>query len=478
MMAPEKNELIAHRAEEIFALYYKRIAKKTDQIFCYLFIAQWLGGIALAFLVSPLSWAGAVSQTHIHVYAAIFVGGILATLPVYLYLTQPGEPLNRYVNAVAQIFFSILFIHLTGGRIETHFHIFGSLAFLAFYRDWKIVALATLITAADHMVRGMFWPESVYGVISAGMGRALEHSAWVIFEDTVLFFSIKNGLRELRSNSEKQAALEQTIASVEDVVNSRTEELVASRQLVIDQQQALLSVAKMSALGEMAGGVAHEINNPLAIIKAVSAQLEEVMQDESIDKALVVRMSETISKTADRIAKIVFGLRTFSRDGSLDPFRPVNVMGLIENTVGLCSERFRNHGVELKIGDCPRELMFEGRETQISQVLLNLLNNAYDAIAERENKWVKISVSELESEIKISVTDCGNGIPPDIQKKIFQPFFTTKEIGKGTGMGLSISLGIMDAHKGVLALDHGSPNTAFVLTLPKKYASSREEKAA
>src|SRR6185295_14636106 len=103
---------------------------------------------------------------------------------------RPGVASTRYVIAVAQMLWSALLIHLTGGRIETHFHVFGSLAFLAWYRDWKVLMTATVVVASDHMLRGMFWPQSVYGVLNAAPWRTLEHGAWVIFEDIFLLISI------------------------------------------------------------------------------------------------------------------------------------------------------------------------------------------------------------------------------------------------------------------------------------------------
>lgn len=241
-----------------------------------------------------------------------------------------------------------------------------------------------------------------------------------------------------------------------------------SERIIREQQETMVSTSKMSALGEMAGGVAHEINNPLAIIKNLSGQLQEVLNDDPLDKSLVKDMAAQVEKTTDRIAKIVQGLRSFSRDGSKDPFYEVSVQQLIEETLSFCNERFKNNGIQITVDDFDKNLRFEGRATEVSQVLLNLLNNAHDAIAGRKEKWIKVSIVDQPEWINIQVTDCGDGITPEIRERIFQPFFTTKEIGKGTGMGLSISVGIIKQHKGELKLDTRCPNTRFVIRLPKK----------
>jgi C4-dicarboxylate-specific signal transduction histidine kinase len=235
-----------------------------------------------------------------------------------------------------------------------------------------------------------------------------------------------------------------------------------------EQGATIASTAKFSALGEMAGGIAHEINNPLAAIKSLSDQLQEVVDDDPLDKALIKKMAANIEKTADRITKIILGLRSFSRDGSKDPFNSVNVHQLIEETLSFCNQRFKNCGTNLIIEEFKTDLSFEGRATEISQVLLNLLINANDAIIDRQQKWIKISVYEQPEWVQIRVTDCGEGISPEIHNKIFQPFFTTKEIGKGTGLGLSISVGIVQSHQGELKIDQQCPNTCFVIQLPKR----------
>ena len=116
--------------------------------------------------------------------------------------------MTRYTIATAQMLMSALLIHLTGGRIETHFHVFGSLAFLAFYRDWRVLLPATVVVAADHALRGLFWPESVYGLLTVSSWRWLEHAAWVLFEDVFLVMSCLRGTHELRQIADRTATLE------------------------------------------------------------------------------------------------------------------------------------------------------------------------------------------------------------------------------------------------------------------------------
>src|SRR5690242_16114539 len=154
------------RTAALFQESQNQIHQRADRMFAWLMIFQWLAGIAAAIWISPRTWIGATSQIHIHVWAGILIGGAIASLPVFLAWKMPGHALTRYVIGVAQVLFSALFIHLTGGRIETHFHVFGSLAMLAFYRDRKVLLSATVIVALDHMLRGVLWPQSVFGVVT------------------------------------------------------------------------------------------------------------------------------------------------------------------------------------------------------------------------------------------------------------------------------------------------------------------------
>jgi len=255
---------------------------------------------------------------------------------------------------------------------------------------------------------------------------------------------------------------------LESQVAERTFELHRSLEQLREAQSHLVQVSKLSALGEMAGGVAHEINNPLAIIKNASEQVSELLAEGS-DEALVIarQKADVIAQTVSRIARIVQGLRTISRNDSKDDFQTVFVHRMLEETLSLCRERIRHRGIKLEEKLDAGDLELRCHPTQISQVVLNLLHNACDAVVPLYDRWIRIACGRTAEGCEISVTDCGPGVPLKVQEKLFQPFFTTKEVGKGTGLGLSISRSIVESHGGKLFVDNGSPNTRFVIQLPR-----------
>ncbi len=213
------------RANELFEGHRQAIFKSTDRLLCSLLAFQWFAAICAALWLSPLTWDGAQSQTHIHVWAAVFLGGAIVSVPIMMVFLQPGWTVTRHLVGIAQMLMGALLIHLLGGRIETHFHVFGSLAFLAFYRDWRVLISASAVVAADHFLRGMFWPRSVYGVLVASEWRWLEHAGWVVFEDLFLIHACMRGVSEMRGIAERQAQLEATREQIEDKVRLRTAEL-------------------------------------------------------------------------------------------------------------------------------------------------------------------------------------------------------------------------------------------------------------
>jgi PAS domain S-box-containing protein len=227
--------------------------------------------------------------------------------------------------------------------------------------------------------------------------------------------------------------------------------------------------ARLSALGMMAGGVAHEINNPLAVIHGSAVDLlHKLKTGGSVPVDIALRHGERIVETSNRIAKIIKSMRHLSREGSHDKVRATLVSKILGETLEICGERFKHHGVRLLLSNVDPTLSVYCREVQIGQVLLNLLQNAFDSVAEQpKERWVRLAALVRDDAVEFSVTDSGAAIPPQLKTKIMEPFFTTKEAGKGTGLGLSISRSIVKDHGGELDLREEDGHPCFFFCLPR-----------
>ncbi|MGA8808609.1 MAG: hypothetical protein WB973_12100 [Thermoanaerobaculia bacterium] len=226
----EQDSAIDARAAEIRDEQLQARRVRIDRMFVWLFLVQWVGGIIAALTVSPYAWEGKVHTVHLHVWIAVAGGAGIIILPILLAIFRPGTTLTRHVIAASQMLSSALLIHLTGGRIETHFHVFGSLAFLAFYLDWKALITATVVVAGDHFLRGIFWPESVYGVANPEWWRFLEHAGWVAFEDVFLIWACVMGRREIVASSARQAQIER-LSELEQLKSAALEMAMAELQV-------------------------------------------------------------------------------------------------------------------------------------------------------------------------------------------------------------------------------------------------------
>lgn len=282
---------IQKRAEEIFAIKQKVIYERTDRVFAYLMIFQWLAGIIFALVISPRTWIGTTSYVHLHVYMAIFLGFTIAIFPIALAFTRPGLSITKYVVAIAQMFFSILLIHLTGGRIETHFHVFGSLAFLAFYRDWKVLVLASAIVAVDHFVRGIWFPQSVFGIFVASKWRWLEHVAWVVFENIFLFKLIKENIQEMKEASFTQAELERQKKDLVEA-NTRLEEFAYIS--AHDMKSPLISINNMIDILENKDAIKEGFEKQFNLVKSSVSQARNTLN--SLNKVISFRKTLNLEK--------------------------------------------------------------------------------------------------------------------------------------------------------------------------------------
>jgi PAS domain S-box-containing protein len=232
-------------------------------------------------------------------------------------------------------------------------------------------------------------------------------------------------------------------------------------------ERKVVFASRLSALGEMAGGIAHEINTPLAVLNLLTGQMERHLGSPEDRKTELLKAVKTMETTVFKIAEIIKGLRTFAHEGTNDPFQDVRIRDLMKSTLLLCSEKFRVHGIHLHVSEVSPDLSCRCRPVEIRQALYNLLINAYEATSKLEDKWVWLEVTDDSDNIYWTVTDSGKGIESELRDAIMLPFFTTKALGAGPGLGLAVSQSIIEDHHGRLYLDASCENTRFKIQIPK-----------
>jgi len=271
----QANVTIASRAEELLREQRQNVWQRVDRMFAMLMLGQWLFAIVVVIVRSPFTWDGNSRSLHPHLYAAVVLGGLLSSVPIFLAWFRPGHATTRYTIAVAQMLWSALLIHLLGGRIETHFHVFGSLAFLAFYREWKVLVPAAVVVVVDHFVRGFWFPTSVYGVANPEWWRFLEHGGWVLFTCFFLTIACVQSAAEMREMARRQAEVENLEEAERKRANNELDQLGRKTELIlngaadgivgedINGRATFLNPAAEKLLGwsleEMAGKSVHEV---------------------------------------------------------------------------------------------------------------------------------------------------------------------------------------------------------------------------
>jgi len=605
------------RTAELETAHLDRIYRQTDRLFLWLTLLEYVGGVIAAIALSPKSYYGSVGVIHPHVLVAIVLGAVIAAPIVVATLLWPGQYRTRVIVAVCQMLISALLIHLSGGRIETHFHVFGTLAFLAFYRDWRILIPATVVVAGDHMIRGIYLPESVYGIVTGAEWRFVEHACWVIFEDVILIASCKRGVQEIRAIAERQAEIEATTERVEAAVEQRTEELRESelqKTAVFDNaldgivctdafgeitdinpaaerifsvtrdevmgkpladlfspghsrkfvesglnvysrsgqgdlvnnsvelsvispsgeqfpievsmicvltkdspvytafvrdisqrkrlEENLAHTSKMESLGQLASGVAHEINTPnqyigdnVRFVDASFGKLAALIDEyrSAIEGAkLSVEKAEAIAKKeaeadlefttkeipsalsqalegVERVGSIISAMKVFAHP-SVESFSEIDLNKIVESSVTVARNEWKY------VADVTMDLdqtlpVIQGNRGELSQVVLNLVINSAQAIEERfkgsSKGTITITTRCNHDIVVLTIADNGAGIKPEIADKVFDPFFTTKGVGVGTGQGLAIARTVVDRHSGEIRMKSSIGNgTTFTIKLP------------
>jgi len=457
------------RANQLYRQLREDVHRWTDRLFAGLLILQWLAAILISVWVSPYTWIGQRSDIHLHVWSAVFLGGIIALLPVFFALRNPGHTLTRHVIAVAQMLFGSLLIDLTGGRIETHFHIFGSLAFLAFYRDWRVLITATVVVVLDHFLRGIWWPQYVFGTVNAESWRWLEHSAWVVFIDIFLVAETIRGDREFRALAQRQAELELTKMQVEQVVVRRTLELKLKNSELNDALRKLESLIEMQesdhremtqknkelalakrqaesatqAKSEFLSNMSHEIRTPLTAILGYA----ELLDENQFDAQGRTQTIGTIKQAGHHLLTLVNDILDLSKiDVGKMPLRlaETELVELIRTAHSLMQPRAVEKGLRFDVvlaSDIPQRVMTD--PTRLRQIVLNLLGNAIK-FTDRGSVTLRLRMLEKQGVTLLEMVfdDTGIGISADQADWLFQPFHqadsnVNRRFG-GTGLGLTI----------------------------------------
>lgn len=446
---------------------------QTDRLFATLMILQWLGGIIIAIWVSPKVWDNAFHQKQLwHVWTAIFLGGIISMAPVLLAWRQPGRVLTRHVAAVAQILTSALLIHLTGGRLETHFHIFGSLTLLAFYRDWRVLFTATVVIIADHLIRGLWWPQSIFDS-SVVDWRWLEHVGWVLIEDAFLCIAIRQNLMETLEVAKRRSRLEGINAHIERQVEQRTVELT-------EVHQQLLETSRQAGMAEIATNVLHNVGNVLNSVnvsaEAVAGkvrhfritslkQVADLLRQHGSNlpdyltndprgrelPAYLVKLADSLSepqqgilqelvslqKNIEHIKEIVSMQQSYARRSGM--LETLSAVELVENAININNATFSRSHIEI-VRDFQEVPPVLADRHKVLPILINLLTNAKQALNDaetnntEERRLIVQVVGNGADGVAIKVADNGVGIAPENLTRIFQHGFTTRKNGHGFGL--------------------------------------------
>jgi len=324
----------------MFRIHEEELHRRASRTFAWLLAAEWVVGIALALLVSPRTWAGVESSTNIHVWLAVLLGGTIAALPIGLSLKLPTHVLTRHVNAVGQSLMAALYVHLMMGRIEAHFLFFASLAFFAYYQDWKILITATVVIAVDHLWRGIFYPMSVYGIPEANIWRVVEHAAYVIVEDVVVIAMCLDGVRQRKSLAHATAQAEQrtreAIQAQEELsvlntqIQQRVEEatatIYAERQMLSDSIQSMLISADILKRGNFT--IRFEVENDNQYVQRLCNGLNVAI--ESVE-GLLLRVSEMVGATASASAEIAVATQQMAEGSSEQSAQAAEIACVVES---------------------------------------------------------------------------------------------------------------------------------------------------
>ncbi len=473
---------LSKEARRLLQQHSLEIWRATDRFFGWLLIVEWIALVVIAAVASPRAWSGLESSVHPHVWIAIFLGGLVVLPPLVLIHFRPGKAETRHVVAIGQSLVSAILIHLTGGRIESHFHIFGSLACLSFYRDWRVLVTATVVTAVDHGARGVLWPTSVFGIASMNSWRWIEHVHWVLYEDFFLIYACRRSLNEMSEIAQREAEAALGASRMERLIDERTALLRQSEQnLRLSRDRAEeANIAKSEFLANMS----HEIRTPMS---AILGYADLLLESGDLGRAPIERMEtiQTIRRNGHHLLDVINDILDLSRieSGKIQletvTCSPWQVLSEVRSLMRM---RAQEKNIQLTL-DCDGAMpaTVQCDPLRIRQILVNLVGNAIKFTERGSVRIVARYLPAPEQQIEFDVIDTGIGIDDDVQKRLFQPFVQadssmTRRFG-GTGLGLAISLRIAKLLGGDLGIAYSQigVGTCLRCRIPVQQVSSETE---
>lgn len=412
--------------------------------------------------------------------ANILILGITATVSTLV----NGANFHDYVFAGLAVIYAVLMI-----KYSDDFKTTLSFAIMERGRfESEMVSIKTLInsfpghiTLLDQdlkyvMVNDAFHNSVTDNVIGHRIGYMSDSNDFKILVENFANSSQENEIKEMRMGPifDRQhylVSLSKIHSPFEGIaiLTMNIEDRVQMELELAKNRQDMEHASRLVTIGEMVSSISHEIRNPLTIIAGKASYFKILAAKGPLDINAVTREADVIIKMVDRISKIIQTTLRFSRGDKDSQLKPVALGQVIEDATALTASKIKIENVTLHVTqDRALEQTIECHPLQISQVIVNLINNAIDAMEGQSEKWIAIDVKDCGDKFKIIVSDGGPGIPADLKEKIMQPFFTTKPADKGTGLGLSISQNIMANHMGDLKLLPEEKNTTFVIEMWKR----------
>jgi signal transduction histidine kinase/DNA-binding NarL/FixJ family response regulator len=468
---PQPQDL-DRRAADLFRQHHQGICRGTDRLLAALMFFQWSGGILAANWIMPRTWIGDGIHVSRHIWASVLLGAGIAAIAISFALVRPGRSVTRHVIAICQMLMAGLLIHQLGGQIEMHFYVFGSLAFLAFYRDWRVLVSATLVTALDHMIRGLWWPQSIFGSVAASPWLWVEHVGLLLFADVFLIRSCLLSIREMRDIAARQARLESTNEIIEMEVRKRTEELSRAREAAEAASRAKTTFLENTS---------HELRTPMnGIVGMTELALDTELSVEQREYLTAVRSS------ANSLLVLLNDVLEFStiESGKLE-LEPVafRIRESVNDSLDALVARAASKDLKLDcdiVQDVPDVLVGDVR--RLRQLIVNLVGNAIKFTDEGSVHLLVDLAERMEDRVDLhfAVSDTGIGIPEDKLEAIFVPFeqvdtSSTRRFG-GTGLGLALATKLAQIMGGrIWAESAPGRGSTFHFTARFALAASAEE---